>query len=337
MDKVATEIAQKTMQYPFKIWGFGEGIALEALWLAGNILNEPRYHRFVLDCFERWLQRKPSIEESDHSAPGALLLQCYEATSDQRYLSLAQRLAEHMLSLPHDSSGAAFHRPQHPAYHHFIYVDCMEVDAPFLCKLASVTGNKHYFDDAARQLLAYSTLLRDSATGLFSHQYDGETGAVNGTFWGRGNGWALLGMLKTLELLPSDHAAFTSIQQQFIHLVASLANLQHPSGEWSTVLDQPNTYCEASLTAIFGYAIQIGINRKLLDERYLPVAKRAWSATQQRLTDGILEGVSIATPPGDATHYNSIANRSWLSVGTGPRITLCISLSVVERTPTSVS
>ncbi len=299
------QIVERTLEYPFKVWGFGEGIALEAVWQAGEALQTPDYQQRVIALLDRWLARP--LEEADHSAPGGLLIDAWESTQDRRYLERAEALAASMSALPRDASGALFHRPQHPQYHDYIYVDCMEVDAPFLCRLAQATHDARCFDRAAEQLLSYAALLQDDDTHLFYHQYNGATHTVNGAFWGRGNGWALLGMLKTLRSLPAAHPAYPEIRRRFHQLIDALVARQRPDGEWTTVLDHAETYVEGSLTAMFGYGIEQGIRSGLLPPDYQVRADAAWMALQRRMShDGLLEGVSVATPPGDAAHYNTI-------------------------------
>jgi unsaturated rhamnogalacturonyl hydrolase len=319
-------IARRTMEYPFKGWGFGEGIAIEALWEAGGLLDAPEYRRFVIGLLERWLHREPRLVEADHSAPGNLLLTAYEASHEARYLDLALDLAHQMMRLPSADTKARFHRPQHPDYASYIYVDCVEVDAPFFCHLASVTGRDEFYDFATEQLLSYTTLLFNGEMNLFYHQYDGSTKQVNGAFWGRGNGWALLGYLKTLNLLPKQHHAYEQIATIFTRLANSLLRFQHSDGTWSTVLDQPEFYREASLPAMFGYGIKAGIEAGLLPDSYMPAVTLAWEAVQRNLTpDGLLRGVSVATPPGDAQHYNQIATGSGFPWGQGPALLFALS------------
>lgn len=320
-------IARRTMEYPFKVWGFGEGIALEALWEAADRLNTPEYRRFVLDLFERWLRRERRLVEADHSAPGSLLLTAYEATGDERYLSLALDLAAHMINLPRTGAGARLHRPQHPDYASYLYVDCMEVDTPFFMHLAAVTGDRTYADFAIEQILGYAALLFDEATGLFYHQYDDQTQQVNGTFWGRGSGWALLGLLKTLKWLDAAHPAHAAIAGLYTRLAGALVRLQHADGNWSTVLDQPLTYREASLPAMFGYGLREGIAAGTLPQSYQTTVDRAWEAVQRALTpDGLLQGVSVATPPGNAAHYNQISTGAGYPWGQGPALLFAITM-----------
>ncbi|MCC6803861.1 MAG: glycoside hydrolase family 88 protein [Anaerolineae bacterium] len=312
-------IVERTLEYPFKVWGFGEGIALEAVWQAGDWLDAPECRQRVIALLDQWLARP--LVEADHSAPGGLLLDAWEATGERRYLERAEALAAYLDTLPRTTAGALLHRPQHPDYHDFLYVDCMEVDAPFLCRLAQATGDVRCFDRAADQLLGYAALLQDGATHLFYHQYNGATNRVNGAFWGRGNGWALLGMLKTLRSLPAAHPSYGEIHLRFQRLVTALVAHQRPDGEWATVLDQPDTYVEGSLTAMFGYGIAEGIGSELLPPDYQASADAAWIALRRRMSpDGLLEGVSVATPPGDAAHYNAIPVGAGFPWGQGPAL-----------------
>lgn len=319
-------IADQTLAYPYKIWGFGESIGLEAVWMAGDLLNRPDYQDRVNDLLAGWLEREPPIREEDHSAPGIVLLDAYDSGGDARYLSLAKQLADHMHALPAETStNARFHRPAHPDYHHFIYVDCMEIDAPFLCRLAQVTGDGQFYDRGAEQILAYCRLLQDEQAGLFYHQFDGERGAVNGAFWGRGCGWAFLGLIKTLILLPREHRSYSELHQRLNRLADALAQHQLDNGAWPTVFDHPSSYRESSLSAMFCAGFDQAIRADLLSETFQSTADSAWGALLDRLNDdGLLHGVSIATPPGDADHYETIATGSGFPWGQGPALLACL-------------
>jgi unsaturated rhamnogalacturonyl hydrolase len=322
-------IAQQTMTYPYKLWGFGEGIALEAVWYAGTALDQLAYRAWVIRMMDRWLNREPRLREEDHSAPGVALLHVYRATQDERYLTRALDLAAQMQQLPSDQSGAWLHRPEHPDYHHYLYVDCMEVDAPFFCQLAAVTGDSQYHDRAAQQLLSYCRLLQDDETGYFHHQYDAEQETVNGIFWGRGNGWAMLGLLKSLRCLPVDHPSYADLLRRFQRLAASIASAQLPSGDWPTVLTEPLAQAEGSLAAMYAYGLLAGIESRLLPDTYSDTITRAFTALRARLLpDGRLSGVSVATPPGTTVaHYDSIAVGESVPWGQGPLL-----LAALEKT-----
>lgn len=299
-------LAEQLMRYPYKLWGFGEGIALEALWQAAAFTGEKRYGDFVLRSYENWLARE--IVEADHSASGWLLLALYQSQADQRYLERALRLRHHMAGLPEDPlTRARYHRPQHPHFSEYLYVDCMEVDAPFLARLGAVTGDTSCTDEAVQQINAYAELLQDPASGLFYHQVDRSTRRVNGAFWGRGNGWALLGLVKTLQLIPREHSGYEGLRNRLERLIAALARTQQNSGGWPTVLDMPTTYQEASLPAMFAVGIYDACQHGFVAPQWLSVAQRARQRLLELLhADGTMPGISVATPPGDAPHYAAI-------------------------------
>lgn len=315
-------VAGQIMTYPFKVWGFGEGIALEALWQAAHALGKGAYRAFVIARFEAWLVREPRIVEADHSAPGMLLLEVYQSTGDARYLQLALALYQHMAALPADpKTGARYHRPRHPDYASYLYVDCMEVDAPFFAMLARVTGDAALYDEAVAQLEGYAALLQDETTGLFYHQFDHQTRRTNGAFWGRGNGWALLGLVKTLRLMPAHHPGFENLRRRLERLAAGLAATQNAHGSWSTVLDQPDTYAESSLPAMFAVGIRAACRAGFIPSTLIDTADRAHAALLRILReDGTLPALSIATSPGDAAHYNTIQTAPALPWGQGPAL-----------------
>ena len=310
------------MSYPYKLWGYGEGIALEALVEAGDRLAEPRYLAFVAGLMERWLAARSDVPYVDHVAPGVALLLVYERTGDGRLLDRARALGDFYVGLPQTRQGARLHRPDPPDFHSYVYVDCMDFDAPFLCALARVTGETALFDLAVDCLLGHTSVLWDAAHKLFYHLYDAAHDRTNGAFWGRGNGWAALGLVETLAQLPRSHPHYPTIAALFTQLMASLIALQTADGHWHTVLNEPSSYAEGSLPAMFGLALRRGLALGLLAEDARVAADRAEQAMWRRLDDdGVLRGVSQASPPGSAAHYAAIPTGGAYPWGQGPALT----------------
>ncbi len=320
-DDLLRAVAAHCEAYPYKVWGYGEGIALEALITAGDRLDEPRYLDFVASLMDRWLAARSDVPYVDHVAPGRALLMVYERAGDLRLLDRARALGDFFAGLPTTRQGARLHRPDHGEFHSYVYVDCIDFDAPFLCALARATGDSNYFDLAADCLLGHASVLWDQERDLCYHLYDAARGQTNGAFWGRGNGWAALGMVGALEQLPPDHRGYADIAALFARLMASLVALQTPEGEWHTVLDRPSSYCEGSLPAMFYCALRRGLALGLLPDSYRPAATRAWAALLGRLgDDGVLGGVSQASPPGAAAHYATIPTGGVYPWGQGPAL-----------------
>lgn len=313
-------LADRAMAHPFKVWGYGEAIALEGLLAASDVTGDATYAAFVQRLLTKWVKTRPQIVPADHVAPGLALLEVYDRTRDQRLLNQATRMSDFFLSLPRTSHGAALHRYDQVDTSRWVYVDCMQLDAPFLCRLAQVTGSALYFRQAVDLILGHASVLRDAATGLFYHLYDDTRGRTNGAAWGRGNGWAMLGLLGALEALPSDIPGRQSLQAYLEELADAVVRLQDKSGHWHTVLDNPDTYLETSLAAFFALAFARGVQVGLLPVRYLDPAAAAWAALVSCVRDGVVTGVSQATPAGDANHYQQIPTGGPYPWGQGPAL-----------------
>jgi unsaturated rhamnogalacturonyl hydrolase len=126
-----------------------------------------------------------------------------------------------------------------------VFVDCLHFDPPFFAALARVTGSTAWAEHATTQALGYIRLLQGD-TGLFDHfVLHGVPGRTFGPGWGRGQGWALLGMLDVIEQLdlPTDH----DISRAALSLMGAMVSVQRPDGHWAVVItdhdsgDEPST------------------------------------------------------------------------------------------------
>lgn len=319
--QVIGPLARQTMKYEYELWGYGEAIGLEGLLAAASALDRKPYFDFVKSLMDVWIADRPVIDYSDHVAPGRALVDVYGRTNHSSFLEQAERLAEFYAELPRTPEGAALHRPDHDEYSELVYVDCMHVDAPFLCRLAQVTENSNYFDLAAELLRGHVRVLQHDDTGLFYHLYDAGRSVTNGAFWGRGNGWSLFGLVETLIRLPPDHPSQAPLATCLNRQADQLARLQDDSGHWHTVLDNPDTYLESSLAAFFSAGFLRAVRFGLLPARYREVSDKAWTALTERIdAQGRVTGVSKATPPGTAEHYNQVDTGRGYPWGQGPAL-----------------
>lgn len=317
-------MARATASYPYKRWGFGESIAMEALLAAGGEPGE-----FAAGLVTGWaLDHEPLASEPlAHVAPGVPLLDLVERGGNDvpRLLACARELAaifEHSAVGEH---GAQIHRPDLARWEHEVWVDCMHLDGPFLSQLALVTGEERYADLARTILLGHARILQDERSGLFSHGFNDLEGKPNRIHWGRGQGWALLGLMDTARNLPEGDAARIEAIQRLEAQVAGIAANEVEPGEWRTVVDAPETAVESSVAAFVALAVGRAIRHGLLPDLWASIADRAWAATLARITlGGFLPGVSDATPVGeDAAHYDGRA-RGTFPWGQGPALLAAI-------------
>lgn len=319
-----------TTRYPFKVWGFGESIAMEALLAAGG-----RGAAFAADLIERWADDAPALagDPLAHVAPGVPLLQMTKRNSTPSLRRRAAELAAVLDRLHTGAYGARIHRPDLRGWEHEVWVDCMHLDGPFLARYASVTGEPAWADLAATLLLSHAAVLQDDTSGLFSHGFDDLVGLANGVHWGRGQGWALLGLVDTLRALPAGHAAAMEIRQRLARLLDALAASEDScGGAWRTVVDEPRTPLEPSVAAYVALGVGRAVRAGLAPGHYRALASRAWTMTLAALqTDGTLTGVSEATPVGpDWTHYQ--ARRTGVFPwGQGPALLAALELEADDH------
>jgi rhamnogalacturonyl hydrolase YesR len=152
-------------------------------------------------------------------------------------------------------------------------------------------------DAAARLLTTYAARLQQPS-GLFNH-------AVNGpAAWGRGNGFAALGLAETLTRIPAAHAARPQLIDIFRRQMAAVRANQAPDGAWRQVIDAPGAYREETATAMLLAAMARGIRLGWLDASYRPTVDRAWRALAAHIVeDGTLIDVCSGTGAGPTRRY----------------------------------
>lgn len=298
-------VAGATARIPFKFWGFGESIAVEALLAVGGAQAQA-----MREQLERWAERSSLAGDPlAHVAPGVPLLTALSRSGSPGVLARVRELAAVLEEARVGRSGARIHRPDLSGWSTEVWVDCMHLDGPFLARYATVGDDPVWSDRAAELLLSHASVLQDDGTGLFSHGFDDLTGHPNRVFWGRGQGWALLGMVDTLAALPRDHPAEAEIVQRARALIDALARHEDGAGRWHTVVDCTRTYLEASISAFVALGVQRAIRSGLVSGAQGGLAERALEAAVGWLRpNGGVSGVSLATPVGPTPdQYSGVA------------------------------
>jgi unsaturated rhamnogalacturonyl hydrolase len=134
--------------------------------------------------------------------------------------------------------------------------------------------------------------------GLFIHANDGPHA------WGRGNGFALLGVTEALTHLPRSGSTPALLNIYRTHVTA-LARHQSDDGSWRQVIDEPTSYRELTATAMIVAALSRGVARGWIDRAtYLPVIEKGWAAVAARvMPDGTVRDVCSGTGAGPTKEY----------------------------------
>ena len=237
--------------------------------------------------------KKDSIAWQNHHVDGnvygILPFEFFEVTGEPEYLNHGLYLANSQWdSLSFDSL----------TYQTRFWIDDVFMVGSLQVEAYKATEEPKYLDRAARFTAAYVDSLQQN-NGLFYHGPDAPI------HWGRGNGWMAVGMAITLTELPKDHPLYGSITDGYKRMMKSLLQYQGENGMWKQIIDMPEAWDETSCTAMFAYAISVGLNRGiLLEDSYDLAVRKALDALKIRVNErGELTGVCAGTGQSQEIQY----------------------------------
>lgn len=178
------------------------------------------------------------------------------------------------------------------------WVDDIWMIASLQVQAYRATGNEVYLERAAKVIDSYLKKLQ-RPNGLFYH------GENSPFFWGRGNGWAAAGLAELLSELPESSPYYDSILEGYKKMMDALLEYQAEDGMWRQLIDKEEAWKETSSTAMFGYAITVGVKKGLLPrDEFTPVYQKAWKALVEYVNeDGKVRDVCAGTGKGDNIDY----------------------------------
>jgi len=127
--------------------------------------------------------------------------------------------------------------------------------------------------------------------GLFFH---GENAPFH---WGRGNGWVAAGLAELISELPKSNKHYQFIHDSYVKMMESLLRYQADDGMWRQLIDHENSWKETSSTAMFGYAMTIGVKKGILkDAAFTNAYQQAWLSLVNYINEkGELSDVCVGT------------------------------------------
>lgn len=330
----------------YQPWHFGDSVAFEAMIEASDRTGDDRWREFAHGFVGSWAATTTEFSRLDCTAPGLAMVRLATETGDAAALEVACRLADYLLSRP--THAGAFLTFEHSTLQPplggeqlsehdqallakpppGVYIDCLHFDPPFLAALGRATGRPDYTEHAASQALAYVRLLQDAETGLFHHfALVGEGPYILG--WGRGQGWALLGLTDVLELLPSEHAARPELKAAATHLVEALLSRQRADGSWFTLVDDDSSGAESTTAAFAGIGLGRAAALGLVPTVSVADARRrAAQAVLANVRDGVLRNASDAVRSSTvASHYRNVATDIVSPWSQGPLVLMLASIA----------
>ena len=177
------------------------------------------------------------------------------------------------------------------------WTDDMFMASSLLSRIGAYTKDARYGTTVGRLLASYAESLQRS-DGLFVHSVRGPHA------WGRGNGFAILGLTEALAFLPDDWAERPQILDIYRRHAEALVRHQAPDGMWQQVVDEPGSYRELTVTSMTLVALARGVRLGWLDDSYRSVIDRAWLGVAAHVAeDGAVVDASTSTGAGPTKQY----------------------------------
>lgn len=258
-------------------------------------VNDTKLTNLLQDRFEPLFtnekQYLPIKNHVDLNMFGCLPLEFYRVTNDKRYLDLGMPYADKQWQVPPDASEEEKAWAEKGlSWQTRLWIDDMFMITIIQAQAYRVTGKREYIDRAAREMVVYLDELQ-RPNGLFYHAPDVPF------FWARGNGWMAAGMAELLLATPEDNPDRARILEGYRLMMKSLRKYQSPGGMWNQLIDKADCWAETSGTAMFTYAMIMGVKNGWLDaDEYGPAARNGWMALIPYINEnGDVEEVCVGT------------------------------------------
>jgi unsaturated rhamnogalacturonyl hydrolase len=266
----------KAVHYAEACAGFG------ALRLAG-LLNDKKTIEDLVKRYTRVIDEKilNTANHVDVNVYGIVPLEIFILTKDDKFLMQGIELADGQWKDPQSDGLTTQTR---------YWIDDIYMIGSLQVQAYRSTGKMIYLERAAAEVDSYIQKLQQP-NGLFFH---GEKAPF---FWGRGNGWVAAGFTELLSVLPKSNPHYNSIMNGYKKMMKTLAENQDEDGMWHQLIDKKESFKETSSTAMFGFAMTLGVKKGLLpEEPYTAACKKAWNGITGYLNeDGKLRDICIGT------------------------------------------
>jgi len=282
MEKAADWQLAHPSKHPATDWIVGAGdTGIMALSL---VSADPKYLDAMRAMGEatRW-QLGPRLYHADDCCVGQAYAELYLHFRDPAMIAPLRARFDAILAKPPQSSSLDF-ATKSAALENWSWCDSLFMGPPTWMRLYAATGDARYLDFAVRNWWRTTDYLYDKDEHLFyrdSTYFAKREANGQKVFWGRGNGWVMAGLVRTLQFLPRNHPDRPRFERLFADMAGRILALQQPDGLWRSSLLDPGSYPlkETSGSGFYVYALAWGVNRGLLDRAtFEPAVIRGWTA-----------------------------------------------------------
>ncbi|MDO3386673.1 glycoside hydrolase family 88 protein [Gilvimarinus sp. SDUM040013] len=282
-------------------WEWTHGIGLYGLMKYWDITGDDKPRQIIEDWFSDRFKEGTTTKNVNTYSPFLTLAYMHERTGDRSHLPYLDVWSEWVMrDMPRTTENGLQHIVYNSENYQQLWDDTLMMCVMPLAKIGLVMDRPHYVEEAKRQFMLHVKYLADRKTGLWFHgwTFDGNHNFAD-ALWARGNSWVTIAIPEFIELLDLEKTDGLRmfLEETLESQVKALEKTQHSDGLWHTLLDDPDSYLEASAAAGFAYGILKGIRKGYLDKKYEEVGIKAVKAVLDNISaDGELQQVSFGTP-----------------------------------------
>ncbi|MEJ8473198.1 glycoside hydrolase family 88/105 protein [Roseibium algae] len=297
-------------------WEWTHGIGLYGLFQYWQLTGSQSAMKIITEWFDARLAEGTPTKNINTVAPFLTLAYLHEQAPDPRWVPYLETWAEWvMYEMPRTREGGLQHIVYNSVNDQQMWDDTLMMSVLPLAKIGLILNRPEFVEEAKYQFLLHAQYLCDTQSGLWFHgwTFDGDHNFAR-ALWARGNSWITIAIPEFIDLL--DLAETDPLRRHLVSLLnrqaVSLKKYQHETGLWHTLIDDPDSYLEASATAGFAYGLMKGVRKRYLGPEYLDVAERAMKGVIDNINpEGELQQVSFGTAMGnDLDFYRQIKRTS---------------------------
>ncbi|MDE5591237.1 MAG: glycoside hydrolase family 88 protein [Acetatifactor sp.] len=288
----------------YKYWEWTQGVGLYGLWKLFNYEKRESCLETLKKYYDRQIETGFPALNVNTAAPYLAMSFLAEYTGEEKYMQPCVEAARQIMeSFPRTEEGGFQHMTSDSVNEQELWDDTLYMTVLFLANMGRILGDESMTGEAEYQFLLHQKYLCDKVSGLWYHGWTfKEKNNFAGAFWGRGNCWITMAIPEFLSISRCSGAVRRTLVNTLKGQIDSLCKYQDESGMWHTLVDDADSYLEASATCGFAYGILKAVKDGLVDKSYLAAPRKAVAPIMDCISEnGVVNQVSYGTPMGRIT------------------------------------
>lgn len=282
-------------------WEWTHGVGLYGLLGLYQQTGDLKILAIMQNWFRDRFEAGTPTKNINTVSPFLTLAYLYEQTKEPGYRPYLEAWADWLMDgLPRTEEDGFQHIVFNDENPQELWDDTLMMSVLPLAKIGLVLDRPLYVEEAKKQFLIHIKYLFDRSSGLWFHGWTflGRHNFAN-ALWARGNCWVTIAIPEFIEML--DLPAHDSLRRFLVETLEAqlkaLAAHQDESGLWRTLIQEPQSYLEASASAGFAYGVLKAVRKRYVGPEYAPMALKAVQGLMENISpDGELLNVSFGTP-----------------------------------------